>query len=935
MTLFNSWSKPLIGLGLAFVVAALALPQFHTQAPMPPAQAPSLVQVSARWFGQVPLSPARPAAHAPKAVFWLGDPKQCLVPLSSWQVIELSDGSARMSCLLAESRDESRRWFFEATLRGRDDSAGWQCWRGLRGTLRGQGAYAGALLELHPSTEPAARLGCVPEATESDPNVEGRFSFQVIDQPDDGSALVFEDNHGGWYARLTARDVSHTDHVPQSGVLSLPGIGEPLVFVSGGQFEELSDGSARLAGVVARHDERSVTFALEISLGQFATDGETACPPSDSPWRALASDAYADGSGTLDDSTWRYYSSLSGTLTGLGSEAGALIQLERSGPAFQVGIGANGRSTSFGASGAVTARVLSQPDSAARFPETSSGELCLELHRSSLQITSGAREGAGKSLGFEFPGLGDDFVFSRGGQLVEQPAGTAHLTGEIMSLSRPDQRLFVDIAFAGRCGGHNVSRELEFPESRGLFAASYIDQGGPVDPGTWHAYRQVQGTLWGLGSLSSERFDVTGEGMALQVGIGANGSSLAYGAWGEFLASRVTQSLSNAEPVTVTMSVELRGSGREALSAAGHDLALAGSNRAGALRIDGLGGDFVFVSGGELLQRADGSASLSGILARRSYPLQRFLFEAELQGRRDPQGASYPPQGSPKLGFVGEPAGSSDAPARHESWTYYESFEGRLLGLEEFSGARIALQRRGPAFQVGLGASGRNADYGAAGWITLTVEQAPKQAGAFAKALSTGMLTLESRRDLSSRAEEAVALTSVKVPAGHALSLPGLATDLIFADGGEYCEYSDGRASLTGIVSRATDSGKSFSVQFDFDQRVDPDFGNYPPQGSPSLELPRSAYSGHGGVVDPHSWHYFESIEGVLVGMGEWSGSWLKVQGLGQATQVGHGANGRNLEQGASALLDVEVIHSPGHAEDWPQGNLQGRLDIDLERFSF
>jgi hypothetical protein len=69
--------------------------------------------------------------------------------------------------------------------------------------------------------------------------------------------------------------------------------------------------------------------------------------------------------------------------------------------------------------------------------------------------------------------------------------------------------------------------------------------------------------------------------------------------------------------------------------------------------------------------------------------------------------------------------------------------------------------------------------------------------------------------------------------------------------------------------------------------------------------------------------------------MGEWSGSWLKVQGLGQATQVGHGANGRNLEQGASALLDVEVIHSPGHAEDWPQGNLQGRLDIDLERFSF
>ena len=53
----------------------------------------------------------------------------------------------------------------------------------------------------------------------------------------------------------------------------------------------------------------------------------------------------------VDPSTWYYYTTLTGTLTGIGNYAGAVIDVSRFMQAFQVGAGANGKNTLFGASG--------------------------------------------------------------------------------------------------------------------------------------------------------------------------------------------------------------------------------------------------------------------------------------------------------------------------------------------------------------------------------------------------------------------------------------------------------------------------------------------------------------------------------------------------------------------------------------------------------
>ena len=78
----------------------------------------------------------------------------------------------------------------------------------------------------------------------------------------------------------------------------------------------------------------------------------------------------------------------------------------------------------------------------------------------------------------------------------------------------------------------------------------------------------------------------------------------------------------------------------------------------------------------------------------------------------------FVPVGSPKMELPGwvyvENGGTIDT----DTWHYYLGIEGTLTGLDEWAGAELVLGRRGPAFQVGLGANGRNRDYGGSTWIT-------------------------------------------------------------------------------------------------------------------------------------------------------------------------------------------------------------------------
>src|SRR5690606_14565497 len=78
--------------------------------------------------------------------------------------------------------------------------------------------------------------------------------------------------------------------------------------------------------------------------------------------------------GPIDPSMWRYYRTSRGFLTGLGAYDGALLRLQETGPAFQIGAGANGKSTDFGASGWFVVQTFDQPKSGASFPQQFVGD---------------------------------------------------------------------------------------------------------------------------------------------------------------------------------------------------------------------------------------------------------------------------------------------------------------------------------------------------------------------------------------------------------------------------------------------------------------------------------------------------------------------------------------------------------------------------------
>jgi hypothetical protein len=132
-----------------------------------------------------------------------------------------------------------------------------------------------------------------------------------------------------------------------------------------GQFIEYGDGTALFTGTTRSLTNMSSGFTVNVSLS-----GRRTTPPSGSPLLELDPQAYVDRGGPIDPSTWYYYTAFTGTLTGFGIWEGAVVRVVRYGPAFQVGVGANGKNQTFGASAWFTWTVIEQPDRG-DFPESS------------------------------------------------------------------------------------------------------------------------------------------------------------------------------------------------------------------------------------------------------------------------------------------------------------------------------------------------------------------------------------------------------------------------------------------------------------------------------------------------------------------------------------------------------------------------------------
>ena len=115
---------------------------------------------------------------------------------------------------------------------------------------------------------------------------------------------------------------------------------------------------------------------------------------------------------------------------------------------------------------------------------------------------------------------------------------------------------------------------------------------------------------------------------------------------------------------------------------------------------------------GRMVENEDGTATLS-YTVKNAYG-DGFNVIANLSDRQAKQ-----PTGSPKFGPV-----ITDA----TNWYYYKTLSGTLKGLvgTRYAGSVINISRRGPAFQVGVGADYHEASwYGGAGWLDLTTVRQP------------------------------------------------------------------------------------------------------------------------------------------------------------------------------------------------------------------
>jgi hypothetical protein len=346
---------------------------------------------------------------------------------------------------------------------------------------------------------------------------------------------------------------------------------------------------------------------------------------------------------------------------------------------------------------------------------------------------------------FFLAGLATDLSFASPAIFVEYDDGTARLLGTVASESNPTFALAVDLSFAGRVDPPGVpagSPKLD------LLPTAYLANGGPVDPATWRYYTSFGGSLTGLDGIAGATFSVTRMGPAFQVGNGAGGVSAGESASGWMTITTLTQP--NVGPhfpavFTGDGAFDLRDDSTNCAEEAITD-GFATSPNLHALWLPGIGTDFQFDPSGQFLMKDDGTARLTGIVRSKSNPTWLFDVDVTLGGKIVPGDVGHAPAGSPKKelhsnAYV-ENGGAIDA----ATWLYYTTTDGTLTGLGDLAGGKLSLTRVGPAFQVGLGANGKNVEYGGSGWLTVTTMSQPSGNVQFPNSLQ-GDFNLDLRAD--------------------------------------------------------------------------------------------------------------------------------------------------------------------------------------------
>jgi hypothetical protein len=134
-----------------------------------------------------------------------------------------------------------------------------------------------------------------------------------------------------------------------------------------------------------------------------------------------------------------------------------------------------------------------------------------------------------KSYDLSLSHIGDDFVLEEGASFEEYGNGTARLVATAHRTSDPSSAYDMIVSLTGRVTSPpSGSPVLE------LVPSAYSTQGGSIDLSSWYYYKRWSGVLRGKGSLSGETILIGDTIHAVQIGSGAHGRDISFGAGGSF-----------------------------------------------------------------------------------------------------------------------------------------------------------------------------------------------------------------------------------------------------------------------------------------------------------------------------------------------------------------------------------------------------------------
>jgi hypothetical protein len=271
-------------------------------------------------------------------------------------------------------------------------------------------------------------------------------------------------------------------------------------------FTRYSNGTARLQMVIQRQSDANHIFDVDITM-----TGENTS-------QALKRDA--DCSYPLNGSLLKYYSTVTGSLVGIGpSNTGAVAQVTLGGyPQFQVGMGASTNSAADGGGGWLKA-VSNWGFGNGQFDIEFDFACCVtppvvnvgnqtkqcDVLNIPTQVLGGQCD---FDYGFYIAGLASDsyYKFEPGAKFTEYDNGTARFTGRIFNRSNSAIKFDLDLKFSGKSTTGTPKQECYTLNTTG-----------------WNYYNAANGTLTSVGTTAMGNFSVViNPSTTLQVGTGAS-----------------------------------------------------------------------------------------------------------------------------------------------------------------------------------------------------------------------------------------------------------------------------------------------------------------------------------------------------------------------------------------------------------------------------